>query len=60
MAGHREIPLHVNVKGFMMMEFVPLLHLWSVKSLVGKFAGISEWSVPRQWNWFGGSNDVMS
>lgn len=60
MAGHREIHLHVNVKGFMMMEFVPLLHLCSVKSLVGKFAGKSEQSVPCQWNCFGGSNDVMS
>lgn len=52
MAGHREIPF--RVRGFMVLEFVPLLHLFSVKSPVGKFAGKSERSVPLWWNCFQG------
>lgn len=52
MAGHCEIPFPVNVRGFVMLEFVPLLHLFFLKSVVGKLAGKSEQSVPLWWTCF--------
>lgn len=54
MAEHHEMPVCVDVGGFVMLEFLPLLHLCSIKPLVGKFAGKLEWSVPHQWNCFCG------